>query len=267
MIQRWKNVKKLYMEDWKMKYETLKEEFNEYNKEQERFVHIVVHDLDSPLRKLSSFVDRFVTKYKNVEDESLKTYVSRIENSMGELRSIVNSLQHLSNITLDHMELTKCDLNKIVQSILQHLETEITEKNASFVVNDLPVVYGNQHQYFLLFKNIFDNSIKFSRPGTPVQISVGSEPVSNHEKIAMNLERENNYYKIVIEDNGIGFGTEHEQDVFKPFFRLHSKSEIPGNGLGLSICKKIMENHKGHIHAESSENGARFVLIIPQGPL
>jgi light-regulated signal transduction histidine kinase (bacteriophytochrome) len=255
------------MEDLKMKYETLRQEFEEANREQKRFVHIVVHDLDAPLRKLSSFVDRFVSKYKNVEDESLKTYVNRIENSVGELRSLIDSLQHLSNISIDYLEFTKCDLNKIVQRVLQHLEAEITEKNGSFNMNELPVVQGNEHQYFLLFKNLVDNSIKFCKPETPLQVAVNSESISNDEKAKLNLQPAVDYYKIVMKDNGIGFGAEHERDIFKPFFRLYSKSEIPGNGLGLSICKRIMENHKGSIHAESTENGARFVLILPQIPL
>jgi light-regulated signal transduction histidine kinase (bacteriophytochrome) len=267
IIQRWKNVKKLCMEDWKMKYEILKQQFDNYTRDQERFVHIVVHDLDSPLRKLSTWVDRFVSKNKDLQDESLKYYVNRIENSLGELRSIIDSLQHLSNISVDHMEMTKCDLKKIVARILGHLEAEIAEKNASFEVHDLPVVQGNENQYFLLFKNLFDNNIKFSRRESPLHVKISSELVNDVEKNAMNLQREKNYYKVIIEDNGIGFQAEHKKDIFKPFFRLHSKSEIPGSGLGLSICKRIVENHKGLVHAESTENGSRFVLILSQSPL
>jgi len=100
-----------------------------------------------------------------------------------------------------------------------------------------------------------------------LKITVAGEPVMEKEKNSMHLQLQTNYFRLVVTDNGIGFKHSHNEDIFKPFFRLHSKSEIPGNGLGLSICKKIVENHNGLIFAEPLEkSGARFVLILPESP-
>ena len=255
------------MENADLKYQQLQQEFDDYKKEQERFVHIVVHDLDSPLRKLSTFVDRFVQKTKTVEDPQLIDYIRRMENSINDLRSLIDALQHLSNVGMDHFEVGKCDLNKIIRSAIDLSENELAGKNVSFEINELPVLKGNKNQYLLLFKNLFDNSIKFSRSETPLKITVAGEPVMEKEKNSMHLQLQTNYFRLVVTDNGIGFKHSHNEDIFKPFFRLHSKSEIPGNGLGLSICKKIVENHNGLIFAEPLENsGARFVLILPESP-
>jgi signal transduction histidine kinase len=251
------------MEDWKLKYEELKQQFENYKKEQDQFVHIVIHDLDSPLRKLSSFIDRFSAKNKDLQDEVSKNYVSRIENSIRELRSIVDALQHLSNVTVENMQFTKCDLEKIITATTEYLKDLINEKKARFHVHKLPVVDGNENQLLLLFRNLFDNSLKFSK--NDLEVTISGESLEEKEKRMLNLDPQTNFVKINIADNGIGFDDMHAQNIFQPFFRLHPKSEIPGNGMGLSICKKIMENHKGLIIAEKNQNsGSRFVLILPQ---
>src|SRR5262245_23940505 len=141
------------MENWKSKYDELKQQFENYKKEQEQFVLITIHDLDSPLRKLSSLIERFSTKNKNLQDEVSKNYVSRIENSIRELRSIIDALQYLSQVTAENMQFEKCDLNKIVNTSIENLNDAINEKNASFYVHKLPVVDGNENQLLLLFRN------------------------------------------------------------------------------------------------------------------
>jgi signal transduction histidine kinase len=253
------------MDNWKDKYVELNKNFNNFQEEYKQFIHFAAHDLDSPLRKLSTFVDRLSSAHGNVQDENIKTYIVRIENCVEDMRSVIDSLHHLSIANSEKIIIRNCDLAKIVGRVLNNLEEEIKEKNVLIEAVDLPVIMGNENQYLLLFKNIFDNAIKFSGKIPSLIVKVGSGILTKEQKVSMHLPEKKDYYKIVISDNGPGFTQENAQDIFKPFVRLHGKTEIPGSGLGLAICKKIVENHHGLIYAEGSENsGARFVLILPQ---
>ena len=133
------------------------------------------------------------------------------------------------------------------------------------VVNPLPVVKGNYVQYQQLFKNLLENAIKFSRKDVPPEVCISCEAMKRDEKFFFNLPLNKEYYKIEISDNGIGFNQVNAEKIFEPFVRLHPKSEYEGSGLGLSICKKIADNHDGIIYAEGEENkGSRFTLILPE---
>jgi len=253
------------MDNQEEKYKKMDEVLKNYKQDYEQFIHFAAHDLDSPLRKLSTFVARLGTKYKEVNDEDIKTYLARIENCVEEMRSVIDSLQKLSLVSSEKTTVQNCDLKKIVEKTLNNLQEEIKERKTDFQTGDLPVIQGNENQFLLLFKNIFDNSIKFSRGDQSLTVQILSAVLSKEEKLKFNLSGETVYYKIFIMDNGRGFEQEQAEDIFKPFVRLHGKSEIPGTGLGLSICKKIVENHHGFIYAEGFKNsGSRFVLILPQ---
>jgi len=261
------NLEKISMDNWKKKYDELSEKFNKLEEGHKQFIHFAAHDLDSPLRKLSTFVDRLSSKWGDVQDENVKNYITRIENCVEDLRSVIDGLHHLSSANSEKSVIQNCDLAKIVERVLDHLGEEIKEKKAVFETSELPVIRGNENQYLLLFKNIFANAIKFSGKNSSLTVKINSEVLSKEEKISLNLAGQNDYYKIMISDNGPGFKQEHADDIFKPFVRLHGKTEIPGTGLGLAICKKIVENHHGLIYAEVSEkSGACFVLILPQNP-
>ena len=124
---------------------------------------------------------------------------------------------------------------------------------------------GDAEQYCCLFKNLLENAIKFSKKDSVPNIQIRSSVVSPEEKDQFNLEGDRLYYKIEITDNGIGFKKDYTEKIFRPFVRLHGKSQFPGNGMGLAICKKIMNVHHGIIYAESLENeGARFTLVLPE---
>ena len=132
-------------------------------------------------------------------------------------------------------------------------------------VNVLPVLKGSYVQFQQLFKNLLENAIKFSKKDIPPQIRITSELTAKDENFFFNLPSNKKYYKIEFGDNGIGFNQVNAEKIFEPFVRLHSKSEYEGSGLGLSICKKIVDNHDGIIYAEGEENkGARFTLIFPE---
>lgn len=253
------------MENWKEKYEKTNAELEKFKQDYEQFIQVAAHDLESPLRKLSTFSDRLKNKLKNVQNEDVKLYIDRINNMVEQMRSIVDSLYSLSIVNEEKLSIQPCDLDKILERVFTNFAEEIKEEKILIEKNDLPNIKGNENQLFLLFKNILDNSIKFSRKETPLLVSIRAELVTEEEKRSFGLPAEASYQKIYIRDNGIGFDQAQAENIFKPFVRLHGKSEFSGSGLGLSICKKIVEKHKGIIQAEGNKNsGACFVLILPQ---
>src|SRR5258708_6082459 len=175
------------MDNWKDKYDALNKRFRQFEEDYKQFVHFAAHDLDSPLRKLSTFVDRLSSKYKNVPDEHVKIYISRIENCVADMRSVIDSLQHLSIANSENGITQSCDLKKIIEMVLNNLQGEIKEKNAIFETGNLPVIDGNENQYLLLFKNIFDNAIKFSGRNSSVTVKIDSGILTKGEKVSLHL--------------------------------------------------------------------------------
>jgi signal transduction histidine kinase len=229
------------------------------------FVEAAAHDLHAPLRKLSVLIDRVFTKHAEQFSPDAKEYVTRINACVEEMRSLIDGLTELARADAHTFLPDECDLNVIVQQTLDGMKEEIKEKAAEIEVNPLPVVKGNYIQYQQLFKNLLENAIKFNRNDVVPKICVSSEPVDRGEKIFFHLPLDKKYYKVEISDNGIGFNQVNAEKIFEPFVRLHSKSEYEGSGLGLSICKKIVDNHHGIIYAEGDEKaGSRFTLILPE---
>jgi signal transduction histidine kinase len=147
------------------------------------------------------------------------------------------------------------------------MKEEIEEKDLRVQVGRLPGIWGIAFQYKQLFKNLFENAIKFSKKNNPAKIHVKAELLNDKEKKMFDLDGGKKYYRIDISDNGIGFNQDYAEKIFEPFVRLHPRSDYEGNGIGLSICKRIVINHKGRIFAEGNENGgSRFVLILPETP-
>jgi signal transduction histidine kinase len=231
------------------------------------FVEAAAHDLHAPLRKLSVLIDRVFTKHNDEFSDDARQYISRIDTCIDEMRSLIDGLAELAKADARIIDVTDCDLNEIVRQTENLLNDEIREKRAQIEVNTLPVVKGNYTQYRQLFKNLIENSIKFRRNQVSPEICISAETIGKNEKIFLKLPVDKKYFKIEISDHGIGFNQVNADKIFEPFVRLHSKSEYEGNGLGLSICKKIIDNHHGIIYAEGDENeGARFTLILPETP-
>lgn len=238
---------------------------NECKKESEEFIHIASHDLQAPLRKLSTFVERLTQKSKNILGEESLNYIERIEAAVASMRSLIDGLSSISDITGSETVFIKCDLNNVMNEAINDLEILIQEKNVGVSIAPLPTIEANSSQLKQVFINLLDNSIKFQNNEATPQIVITSEALTIEEKVVFNLDIDKDYYKIEFTDNGIGFKQEYADKIFKPFQRLHGKAAYAGNGLGLSICKKIIEKHRGIIYAKGNENaGARFVLILPE---
>ncbi|MEI9908306.1 MAG: ATP-binding protein [Bacteroidota bacterium] len=231
---------------------------NDYNE----FIDMAVHDLDAPLRKLSLLVGMLTDKLPH--DKNIQTYSARIENCVVDMRSLIDDLYVLAKIS-DKGKFTACNIDTIIKELLPGLPSPVKEKKPVINTSSLPIIEGDAVQYRLLFKNLLENAIKFSSAGTLSEIQIRSSVLTSNEKDSLDLQSDMLYYKIEIADNSIGFKQENAEKIFRPFVRLHEKSRFPGNGIGLAVCKKIIDIHHGIIYAESRENeGSRFILVLPE---
>ncbi len=229
-------------------------------------VDLAVHDLDAPLRKLNLLVEMLTERLSR--DKEMESHAKRIENCIGDMRSLIDDLSVLGKINYQAIALTSCNLDTIVRQALQELPVNIKELKAVITTQPLPVIEGDARLFILLFKNILGNAVKFRQKDLAPGIDITSSALTADEINAMGLDANRLYYKIGIADRGIGFKEEDSDKVFLPFVRLHGKSQFPGNGIGLAICKKITDIHHGIIYAEGHENaGARFILILPESHL
>jgi light-regulated signal transduction histidine kinase (bacteriophytochrome) len=238
---------------------------NCYRKEHEDFIMIASHDLQAPLRKLSTFVERLIYKFKEVKGDEVNNYVERIQSILAGMRRMIDSLSVFSYASESKPGFTKCNLNEILQNVLKDIHLVNDENNVTITSSPLPVIEGNAAQLKSLFENIIHNAIKFQKKDTALQIEISAGAITEEDKKAFDLNENKIYHKILITDNGIGFDEQYSEKIFQPFVHLHGKSEYEGDGFGLALCKKIIEKHQGFIYAASSKNsGARFTFIFPE---
>ena len=255
------------MDDLKQKIEKLNDELKTYKEQFTDFVEAAAHDLHAPLRKLTVLIERLTSKYQLQPEDGASEYINRIQTCIKEMKSLIDGLTELAGTDARVIEMERCDLNQIARHELDLMDDEIEQKNLQVTVGSLPVINGFAFQYNQLFKNLFENAIKFGKRDEPVKINVKAEVVKDEEKKLLELDTDRQYYRIEISDNGIGFNQDYAEKIFQPFVRLHPRSEYGGSGIGLSICKKIVLNHNGRIFAEGNENiGSRFVLLLPETP-
>jgi light-regulated signal transduction histidine kinase (bacteriophytochrome) len=232
------------------------------------FIEAAAHDLHAPLRKLSVLIEKVFAQQEAGFDEKSKDYMKRIQGCIDQMRSLINGLTDLAMAIPGSTQFVSCDLNLVVQQALREMDEEIRDTRSQVMVTSLPVVQGNLVQYQQLFKNLLENANKFRKKGVPLQIDIGEEMITDDDKKYLDSSPNKKYHKIEIRDNGIGFNQGYAERIFEPFVRLHSKADFEGNGLGLSICKKIVANHCGTIYAKGSENiGSSFILLLPETPI
>jgi K+-sensing histidine kinase KdpD len=250
---------------WMVESERLRKMLLRYKEEYAEFIDIAAHNLDAPLRKLSVLMERLTNKYSSQKDEDTQGYVQRIRTCLDDMRSLIDSLATLSRVSSATLKVDSCVLETIVEQEWQELRQLSKQKNAVFTTSALPILEGDSLQYRHLFRNLLENAIRFSKKDEPARVHISAQVISTKEKKSYGLRSDANYYKIECSDNGIGFRQEYAEKIFRPFVRLHGKSEFPGNGIGLALCRSIVDNHRGMIYAESADNeGARFILLLPQ---
>jgi PAS domain S-box-containing protein len=233
------------------------------NSDLEQFAYVASHDLQEPLRKIQTFSGLIQERYD--DKEYVKKYFEKLDRSAKRMSELIKSLLNYSRLAKDKylLQLSEVDLNEVIEDIKLDFELLIEEKQAIIVYEQLPAVPGNLIQLGQLFSNLISNSLKFTSNDPIIRIS-SSIVDREHIPAAPESLAEGQYYKIVVSDNGIGFKQKYNTIIFSLFQRLHGKHEYNGTGIGLALCKKIVENHKGYISAESEPGkGTRFNVYLP----
>lgn len=235
------------------------------NKELIAFNYVASHDLQEPLRKIQTFVSRMADKeYENLS-ESGKEFMNRINNSVERMRILIDDLLQYSRTTKTEKVFETTDLNDLLENAKSDLLQSIEEKNAVIKSDKLPVMTVISFQIQQLFVNLISNSLKYSKADSIPKIKISCKKVIAAEEELIPKNTKDKFYKITFTDNGIGFEQEYAEKIFVLFNRLHNKNEYVGTGIGLAICKKIVENHKGFIFAEGKPNvGATFTIYLPE---
>lgn len=240
-------------------------ELDRSNKELEEFAYIASHDLQEPLRKITSFSERLKEKLPPNLEPDIQLYLNRMLAATDNMRRLIDNLLEFSRTSRTSEPFVKTDLNEIIAQVKADLELKVEETSTEIVTEKLPVVDAIPIQMRQLFTNLFTNSIKFRQPDKQPHINITCRLLDDDEKDDYHLRGNGNIYHISVIDKGIGFEQEYAMKIFQIFQRLHGKAEYPGSGIGLAICKKIVENHKGEIFATSEPGkGAEFIIIIPE---
>ncbi len=241
-------------------------ELEKSNKELASFNHVASHDLQEPLRKIQTFISRISDDDMNSLSESGRGYILKIGASTKRMRVLIDDLLLFSRTNTTKKEFLKMNLNDLLEKAKLELSEIIQEKNAIILADKLPKLKVIPYQIEQLFINLISNSLKYNQPNISPEINISCEKIASKEFPDLLEQSIKKYYKITFSDNGMGFDPQFKETIFVLFQRLHSKTdEYPGTGIGLAICKKIVENHKGHIIADSTPNkGSVFTIFLPE---
>ncbi|MEL1241659.1 CHASE3 domain-containing protein [Flavobacterium flavipallidum] len=239
-------------------------ELEQNNKELMEFNHVASHDLQEPLRKIQTFISRIEDKEKNNLSPAAQSYFERIQEASNRMRILIDDLLQYSRTSRSEKKFENTDLNTIASNAVSELSENIQEKKAEIIFEKLHQVQGIPFQLEQLFINIIGNSLKYSKPEIPPLVQISSKKVKAAKIPELNDTSKKEYIKITFKDNGLGFEQIYADKIFLLFNRLHGKKDFPGTGVGLAICKKIIENHKGYIFAKGKPNeGALFEIYLP----
>ena len=231
------------------------------NRELEQFAYVASHDLQEPLRKIQTFTELIRSNYD--DKNFVERYFEKLDASAKRMALLVKSLLNYSRLSKDKSENKKVDLNRILSETKQDLELLIEETHATIESDKLPTVFGNPTQLGQLFSNLVGNALKFSQIDPLIEISVNTVAKNDITDAPLTLSKQR-YFEIKFKDHGIGFEQEYDKVIFSLFQRLHGKHEYAGTGIGLALCKKIVENHNGFIKAKGEpDKGATFYIYLP----
>ena len=234
------------------------------NKELSSFNQIASHDLQEPLRKIQTFISLIKESELSGLSKLDIDYLDRIQNSLTRMRKLIDDLLLYSRTNKTDKIFEESDLNILLKNTLLELFEEIEEKSAHIESVQLPVLKVIPFQIQQLFKNLINNSLKYSKPLGEQVIKIDCEKITAKDYPILNMDSEKKYYKITVTDSGQGFEQQYADQIFTIFKRLHTSDEYPGTGIGLSICKRIVENHSGFIFAEGKSGiGATFSIFFP----
>ena len=265
--------KKLINQELEKRVETRTKEIQEINarlersnRELDQFAYVASHDLQEPLRKILTFSNQVKENYINELPEEGKNYINKIGLASQKMRQLIDDLLNFSQSASTTNVFIETDLDTIMKDVLSDFEILIKEKNVVLTIAQLPKAEVIPLQIQQLFHNLISNALKFTKEDIIPYIEITCRLLTNDEanNIA-GLEKENRYYEIIFKDNGIGFNGAFAAQAFAIFQRLHEGPKFAGSGIGLALCRKIIDNHKGIISVDAKENtGASFKIILPE---
>ncbi len=227
-----------------------------------QFASVASHDLKEPLRKIQTFGNLLYSKIEKKIEPGEKNYLDKIVTSSHRMQTLIEDVLTLSKLSNTDIPFLSTDLNSLVKHIVDDLEVTIREKNTEIHVDKLPVIEAVPGQIHQLFQNLISNALKFNDRPKPV-IKIQTRALMPDECVELKITA-TDYISICVEDNGIGFDERYKEKIFGIFQRLHN-NHYQGTGIGLAICKKIIDNHHGFIKAESKEGvGSVFIIILPK---
>jgi light-regulated signal transduction histidine kinase (bacteriophytochrome) len=228
-------------------------ELQRSNRELQDFAFVASHDLQEPLRKILAFGDRIQTRYGEELPEPGRDYLARVLSAAGRMQSLINDLLVFSRVTTKAQPFQRASLDAVLDTVLDDLQIRIEKEGAKVEHGPMSELDADPSQMRQLFQNLIGNALKFRRPDVAPHVWVECEEVADDQ------------VEIRVRDNGIGFDAHHAEKIFTVFQRLHGRGEYEGSGIGLSICRKIVERHGGSIRAESQKGaGATFIMRLPK---
>jgi light-regulated signal transduction histidine kinase (bacteriophytochrome) len=227
-----------------------KQDLARSNAELQQFAYIASHDLQEPLRMITSYLELLERRYKGQLDEKADKFIAYAVDGATRMQTLINDLLSYSRVGSRSQDLELVDCEKILQNVLTNLQMAIKQNNAIITHTPLPRVSADPSQLTQLFQNLISNSIKFRREDPP--------------QIHLEVQDTDGKWLFTLQDNGIGMEVQYLERIFIIFQRLHSKTEYPGTGIGLAVCKKIVERHGGNLWVESQHGqGSTFYFTIP----
>jgi PAS domain S-box-containing protein len=243
-----------------VKLDIYMEELEYKNRELQDFAFIASHDLQEPLRKIRTFGDLLDSRFGDSLSETGLDYLHRMKKASQRMQRLIDSLLTYSRLATKVETFTEVDLNDVMRIVRENLEVRLEEKNAVLEVDTLPQIKADRSQMVQLFQNLIGNALKFQQEENRPHVKIYSREIHSTDP------HEESIYEIHVEDNGIGFEEKYLDNIFIPFKRLHGRSDFDGVGMGLAICRKIVDRHGGDINARSwPGEGSIFVVTLPSG--
>jgi signal transduction histidine kinase len=261
------NIQK-YMQDMEKANRDMKnyaERLERSNRELQDFASVASHDLQEPLRKVQAFGDRLRLKCGESLDTQGRDYLDRIQSAAKRMQTLINDLLSYSRVTTKAQPFQPVDLAKAAREVAADLEVRVEQTRGRIELGELPTLDADPLQVRQLLQNLIGNALKYHRPEEPPVVKVWSKPLNGErESLSASLDPRREYCQILIEDNGIGFEEIYSERIFNIFQRLHGRGEYEGTGVGLAVCRKIVERHAGIIKARSTPGkGSTFLVTLP----
>ncbi|AGB38920.1 sensor histidine kinase [Natronococcus occultus] len=220
------------------------------NERLEQFASAASHDLQEPLRMVSSYLELLESRYAGALDEDAAEFIAYAVDGADRMQVMVDDLLQYSRIETRGDPLEPVDLGDVLEDVLTDLQMRIEETDAEITVGELPWVAGDRSQLRQLFQNLLDNAIEYSGDGPP--------------RVGVDAERHGDEWAVAVRDNGIGVDPEHQERIFEIFDRLHTQDEHEGSGIGLALCQRVARRHGGRIRLESEPGeGSTFIVTLP----